>query len=85
MRNMEWSETRLVDEANPLTEEQVAEYKRRGFLVMDTPQISKSDVEWCRRILMSLLTRGVGRKEGKSFDISAREGVAGGVEQVALS
>jgi len=86
MRNMEWSETRrvyqpntmVVSQPNPLTEDQVAEFNREGYLVVDTPQISKSDVEWCRRILMSLMQRGVGRKEGKSFDLSAREGATEG-------
>lgn len=64
---------------SPLTEEQVAEFSREGFLKLDSPQISAAEIHWCREILMSLIARNVGRKEGRLFDISAREGVDEGV------
>jgi hypothetical protein len=74
-----FSERSLEHDRHPLTQDQVAEFRREGFLVLDEPQISQSDIEWCRRTIMSLITRGVGRKEGRSFDISARDGVDEGV------
>jgi hypothetical protein len=68
----------LDHELRPLTDDQVAEFSREGFLVVDTPQISPSEIEWCRSILMRLIERGVGRKEGRHFNISERDGVAEG-------
>jgi hypothetical protein len=72
-------EGHLTSHANPLTLAQVAELERQGFLVIDTPQINKSEIEWCRGILMRLIQRGTGRKDGRSFDIAAREGGDGRV------
>jgi hypothetical protein len=66
-------------EANPLSADQLAEFARAGFLVIDTPQINPSEIAWLRRILMSLIKRGVGRKEGRQFDISAREEGSDGI------
>lgn len=57
-----------------MTDDQVAEFSREGFLAVDTPQISQPEIDWCRGILMRLIERGVGRKEGKSFNISERDG-----------
>jgi hypothetical protein len=79
MRHAEFSEASLGHARHPLTVTQVAEFHREGFLVIDVPQISQSDIEWCRRILLSMITKGVGRKEGRSFDISAREGADDGI------
>jgi hypothetical protein len=79
MRHAEFSERSLDYDRHPLTQDQVAEFHREGFLVLDVPQISQSDIEWCRHTIMSLITRGVGRKEGRSFDISARDGVDEGI------
>jgi hypothetical protein len=62
-----------------LTEDQVAEFSREGFLALATPQIGQAEIEWCRNILMSLLEKKVGRTEGRLFDISAREDGDGGV------
>ncbi len=58
----------------PLTAEQVAEFFQQGFLVIETPLISKAELEWCNKILMRLLEQGVGRKEGRNFDLAARLG-----------
>ena len=76
---MDTGPTHSAVESGPLTTEQVAEFAREGFLVLDSPQVSTADLDWCRRILMSLFDSGVGRKEGKHFDISAREGVDDGI------
>lgn len=75
----EAAELRQVGAASPLTEGQVAEFSREGFLTLDSPQISEAEIRWCREILMSLIARNVGCKEGRLFDISAREGGDEGV------
>jgi Phytanoyl-CoA dioxygenase (PhyH) len=70
----EAAESRQVEVVSPLlTADQVAEFSREGFLALDSPQISQAEIHWCRNILMSLITRNVGQKEGRLFDISARE------------
>jgi hypothetical protein len=79
MLNAESPETKLGYDANPLTGDQLAEFRREGFLAVNAPQISQSDIVWCRNILMSLFERGAGRKEGRNLDISAREGGDDGV------
>jgi hypothetical protein len=56
-----------------LTPDQVAEFFREGFLALDSPQISPTEINWCRDILMSLIARNIGRREGRLIDISARE------------
>src|SRR6202789_3249959 len=68
------AERRLACGALPLTAEQATEFTRDGFLVIDTPQISQRDIEWSRHILMPLISRGAGRKGGRSCDLSARDG-----------
>jgi hypothetical protein len=75
----EATESRHVETLSPLTEEQVAEFSRDGFLKVDAPQISEAEIHWCRQTLMALIARNVGRKEGRLFDISAREGADDGV------
>jgi Phytanoyl-CoA dioxygenase (PhyH) len=75
----ESSEAKKACDSDPLTGEQLAELRREGFLVVDAPQICQSDIVWCRNILMPLIERGVGRKEGRNLDISAREGGDDGV------
>jgi hypothetical protein len=67
------AESRLDGAVSPLTADQVAGFFRDGFLALDTPQISQAEIHWCRDILMSLIAQNVGRKEGRLFDISARE------------
>jgi hypothetical protein len=57
-----------------LTDDQVAQFHREGFLVLDTPQISPSDVEWCRKVLRELIERGTGSDNGRNFDLLARTG-----------
>jgi len=70
----EAAESRQVEVDSPLlTGDQVAEFFREGFLALDSAQISQADIHWCREILMSLIARNVGRKEGRLIDISARE------------
>src|SRR5271156_621645 len=58
----------------PLTAVQVAEFFRQGFLVIETPQIPKSELEWCSGVLMRMLENGEGRSEGRNLDLIAREG-----------
>jgi hypothetical protein len=59
---------------NPLTSEQVAEFRRQGFLAIETPLIPESELEWCRNILMGMLEGGEGRSEGRNLDLIARDG-----------
>jgi hypothetical protein len=63
---------RLVDE--PLNDAQVAEFFRHGFLAIETPQIPKSELDWCSNILMRMLESGEGRSEGRNLDLIARDG-----------
>jgi hypothetical protein len=63
---------RSVDE--PLNDAQVAEYSRQGFLAIETPQIPKSELDWCSNILMRMLESGEGRSEGRNLDLIARDG-----------
>ena len=58
----------------PLSADQVAEFFRQGFLVIEAPQIPKRDLEWCRNILMRMLESGEGRSEGRNLDLIARDG-----------
>ena len=58
----------------PLTDTQVAEFFRQGFLAIETPQIPKSELEWCSNILMRMLESGEGRSEGRNLDLIARDG-----------
>jgi hypothetical protein len=70
------------DEALPasaLSEFQIAKFRKQGFLVIDSPQVSPTEIDWCRKLLMSLMGRRVGRIEGRLFDISAREGGNDGI------
>ena len=63
----------------PLSSAQVAECNRQGFLVIDKPQISEPEITWCRDTLMRMIERGTGRKEGRAFDVAAREGARDGI------
>ena len=58
----------------PLTADQVAEFEREGFLVIDTPLIAEPELAWCRQILMRMLEGGEGRSEGRNLDLIARDG-----------
>jgi hypothetical protein len=58
----------------PLTAEQIAEFRREGFLVLDKPMIPESELAACRSILMDMITGGKGRSEGRNIDLIAREG-----------
>jgi len=73
MRPTPQPEPVLLPTASPLTAEQAAEFAREGFLIIDTPQINPADIDWCRRILMPLISRRVGWKDGRGCDISARD------------
>jgi hypothetical protein len=66
---------RSVDQ--PLTDDQAAEFFRQGFLVIETPQIPKSELEWCSNVLMRMLESGEGRNEGRNLDLVARDGGGG--------
>jgi len=65
---------RTTSASEPLTADQVAEFFRQGFLVIEAPQIVGQELEDCREILMRLIEQGVGRKEGRNFDLAARSG-----------
>jgi hypothetical protein len=58
----------------PLTSDQVTEFFRQGFLAIETPLISKSELEWCSNILMRMLETGQGRSEGRNLDLVAKDG-----------
>ena len=58
----------------PLTADQVADFFRQGFLVIETPHISKSELDWCSKILMRMLESGQGRSEGRNLDLIAKDG-----------
>jgi len=58
----------------PLSSDQVAEFLRQGFLVIETPLISKPELEWCGKTLMRMLDSGQGRSEGRNLDLIARDG-----------
>jgi Phytanoyl-CoA dioxygenase (PhyH) len=57
-----------------LCPDQIEEFHRQGFVVLDTPLIAPSEVGWCRKILLDLIDRGTGRENGRSFDLIARTG-----------
>jgi len=57
-----------------LSPHQVGQYLRQGFLVVDSPRIEQQELAHCRNVLMRLIEQGVGRKEGRNFDLSARSG-----------
>jgi Phytanoyl-CoA dioxygenase (PhyH) len=57
-----------------LTPDQVAEFHREGFLVLENPIIPESDLSACRDILMGMINGGAGRREGRNIDLIAREG-----------
>jgi hypothetical protein len=58
----------------PLTAEQVSEFHREGFLVLDQPMIPESELTACRAVLMDMIIGGKGRSEGRNIDLIAREG-----------
>jgi hypothetical protein len=62
----------------PLTADQVAKFFRQGFLVVEAPRfIVGQELERCQKILMRLIVQGIGRKEGRNFDLAARSGGEG--------
>jgi hypothetical protein len=76
----EAAESRPAEVDSPLlTADQVAEFFREGFIALESPQISQAEIQRCRDILMSLMARNIGQKEGRLIDISAREGGDEGV------
>ena len=64
--------------SEPLTIEQIGEFRRQGFLVIEKPQIGVSEVKWCQTILTRLIETGTGRRDGRNFDLAARDGGADG-------
>jgi Phytanoyl-CoA dioxygenase (PhyH) len=56
-----------------LTAEQVAEFFRLGFLVIEKPQISAAELEWCRDILMRMILGGERRSEGRNLDLTSKD------------
>jgi hypothetical protein len=69
---------------NQLTPQQIGEFSRQGFLVLGTPSIPPSELQWCRDVLMRLIREGKGRDEGRYFDLIAREGGTGGTSPQVL-
>jgi Phytanoyl-CoA dioxygenase (PhyH) len=59
---------------NLLTEQQIDDFERQGFLMLPHPQIPGPELQWCRNVLMKLMNTGVGRNEGRYFDLIARDG-----------
>jgi hypothetical protein len=57
-----------------LTTQQIGDFGRQGFLVLGTPLIAPSEIQWCRDVLMQLIREGKGRDEGRYFDLVEREG-----------
>ena len=58
----------------PLTAEQIEEFSRLGFLVIEKPQIRPEELEWCRDILMRMILGGERRSEGRNLDLTATDG-----------
>lgn len=58
----------------PLTPEQVDEFFNQGFLVIGTPLIPASELEWCREILMRMILGGERRSEGRNIDLAETDG-----------
>src|SRR5258708_20840230 len=58
----------------PLSSEQVDEFFRQGFLVIGTPQIPASELEWCREILMRMILGGERRTAGRNNDLAGTNG-----------
>ena len=58
----------------PLTVEQVDEFRRLGFLVIEKPRIPAAELEWCRDILMRMILGGERRSEGRNLDLTAKDG-----------
>jgi ectoine hydroxylase-related dioxygenase (phytanoyl-CoA dioxygenase family) len=57
-----------------LTSDQIAEFHREGFLVLESPIIPESELSACRDILMRMIEGGEGRSEGRNIDLIARDG-----------
>src|ERR1700720_4583278 len=57
----------------PLTAEQVAQFFQEGFLVIEKPQISAAELEWCRDILMRMILGGERRSEGRNLDLTSKD------------
>lgn len=58
----------------PLSDEQIAEFHREGFLALPEPLIPADDLAACRDILMRMIEGGLGRAEGRNIDLIARDG-----------
>lgn len=69
---------------NQLTPQQIGEFSRQGFLVLGTPSIPASELQWCRDALMRLISESKGRDEGRYFDLIAREGGTDGTSPQLL-
>ncbi|HEX3951513.1 MAG TPA: phytanoyl-CoA dioxygenase family protein [Steroidobacteraceae bacterium] len=58
----------------PLTSQQVDEFFRQGFLVIETPQIPAAELDWCRDILMRMILGGERRTEGRNINLTETDG-----------
>jgi ectoine hydroxylase-related dioxygenase (phytanoyl-CoA dioxygenase family) len=58
----------------PLSSDQIAEFHREGFLVLEKPIIPEAELAACRDVLMNMINGGQGRSEGRNIDLIAREG-----------
>ena len=52
----------------------MAKYRAQGFLVIEEPQISLSECNWCRGLLSTLIREGRGRNEGRNLDLGIMDG-----------
>jgi hypothetical protein len=59
--------------AGLLTPQQLREFQTQGYLVIDKPMIDFPEISWCASILMRLIDDGAGRRDGRNFDLAARD------------
>jgi hypothetical protein len=58
----------------PLSRQQISDFSRDGYLVIETPLIPPAEIKWCRDTIMRLLEGGAGRCQGRNLDLAQREG-----------
>jgi hypothetical protein len=56
-----------------LTPQQLLDFRAQGYLVIDKPMIEAAEISWCASMLMRLIEQGVGRRDGRNFDLAAKD------------
>ncbi len=79
MSRSESTANRTKREGSILTPTQIDTFFRDGFLIIEKPQITDLEIKWCRELLLNMVGSGVGSKEGRNFDLSARAGGSEGI------